>query len=100
MNKTFIIWIGIRSLDTGHFTNPDMTCLAAPRVLNDNGNVIGHSRVATEQITGFSQMTPTTPETFVFFKGVNNPAVSGVFSAMPNPSPLPTPSAPRCLRDG
>jgi hypothetical protein len=79
-NKTFTIQIAIRNLDTGHFTNPDTTYLSAPQILNDDGNVIGHSHVAIERLTGFGQTTPTDPRTFVFYKGVNNPAVNGVLS--------------------
>lgn len=79
-NKTFTVQIAIRNLDTGHFTNPDTTYLAAPQMLNGDGNVIGHAHVAIERITGFGQTTPTDPKTFVFYKGVNNPAANGVLS--------------------
>ena len=79
-NRTFTIQIAIRNLQTGYFANPDTTYLAAPQMLNDEGNVIGHSHVAIEHITGFGQTTPTDPKIFAFYKGVNTPAVNGILS--------------------
>lgn len=54
--------------------------MSAPLQTDGNGNVMGHSHVVIEQLTGFGQTTPTNPKNFVFFKGLNSPAVNGVLS--------------------
>lgn len=78
--KSFTIQIAINHLETGWFTNPDLAYLAAPTMVNSAGDVLGHSHVVIEQLTGFGQTVPTVPKTFVFFKGVNTAAVNGVLS--------------------
>ena len=79
-NKTFTIQVVVNNLETGWFTNPDTTFMSAPLVVNANGDVMGHSHVVIELLTGFGQTTPTDPKHFVFFKGLNLPAVNGVLS--------------------
>lgn len=79
-NRMFTIQVAINHLETGWFTNPDTTFLSAPLVVNADGDVMGHSHVVIELLTGFGQTTPTDPKQFVFFKGLNLPAVDGVLS--------------------
>lgn len=79
-NTPFTIKLAVNNLETGWFTNPDSTFLSAPLVLNADGDIMGHSHVVIEQLTGFGQTTPTNPKQFMFFKGLNVPAVNGVLS--------------------
>lgn len=76
----FTVQVVINHLQTGFFTNPDTTYLSAPLVVNDNGDIMGHSHVVIERLTGFGQTTPTDPTHFVFFKGLNLPAVNGILA--------------------
>lgn len=78
--SAFTISIAINHLETGWFTNPQETYMSSPQQLNSNGDVLGHSHVVIEQLTGFGQTTPTDPTMFTFFKGLNDPAVNGVLS--------------------
>lgn len=79
-NTMFTVQVVVNHLETGWFTNPDTTFLSAPLVVNANGDIMGHSHVVIELLTGFGQTTPTNPKSFVFFKGLNLPAVNGVLS--------------------
>jgi hypothetical protein len=79
-NKAFTVQVVINNLETGWFTNPDSTFLSAPLVVNAEGDIMGHSHVVIEQLTGFGQTTPTDPKQFVYFKALNSPAVNGVLS--------------------
>lgn len=79
-NKMFTIQVAINHLETGWFTNPDTTFMSAPLVVNADGDIMGHSHVVVELLTGFGQTTPTDPKQFVFFKGLNLPAVNGVLA--------------------
>ena len=54
--------------------------MSAPTEINTSGDVVGHSHVVIQQLTGFGQTTPIDPATFVFFKALNDPAVNGVLS--------------------
>lgn len=76
----FTIELAISHLQTGWFTNAQSTFLSAPVEVNGFGDVIGHSHVVIEKLSGFGQTTPTDPKGFTFFKAMNNPAVNGVLS--------------------
>ena len=80
-NKTFTIQMAISHLNTGFFTNPDETFFAAPQTVDGSGDISGHSHVVIEQLTSLDQTTPTDPNKFVFFKGLNEQAQGGVLSA-------------------
>jgi len=79
-NETFTVKIAINHLETGWFTNADSTYMAAPIIVNADGDVMGHAHIVVEQLTGFGQTTPTDPRTFTFFKALNDPSVDGVSS--------------------
>ncbi|CAG9995725.1 unnamed protein product [Clonostachys byssicola] len=71
--ETFKIQIQMSNFAPGTFTNPKVTYYSAPQHLNRRGHIIGHTHV-TVQSTG-SSLNPTTPldpQTFVFFKGIND----------------------------
>ena len=80
VNQTFTVQVAIQHLDTGWFTNPDKTYMSGPQEVNAAGDVMGHSHVVIELLTGFNQTTPTDPKDFKYFKGLNGPAVNGVLS--------------------
>jgi len=79
-SQTFTVKFAINHLDTGWFTNAQETYMSSPTEINADGDVIGHSHVVIQQLTGFGQTTPTDPKTFAFFKAVNTAAVDGVMS--------------------
>jgi hypothetical protein len=79
-NQTFTVKIAIIHLETGWFTNSQTTYMAAPVEVNANGDVIGHSHLVIQQLTGFGQTTAVDPKDFVFFRVMGTPAVDGVLS--------------------
>jgi len=81
-NKTFTVQLAINHLETGWFTNPQNTYMSSPQVVNGGGDVMGHSHLVIERLTGFNQTTPTDPKTFEFFKALNDPAVNGTLSCV------------------
>ncbi|KAI0641125.1 hypothetical protein C8Q79DRAFT_919785 [Trametes meyenii] len=72
--------MAIQHLETGHFTNAQENFFAAPQVVNGGGDIQGHSHVVIEQLTALDQTTPTDPNKFAFFKGLNDAAQGGVLS--------------------
>jgi hypothetical protein len=80
-NQEFTISMNIQNLDTGNFVNANENYFAAPQQLNAQGQIIGHTHVVIEAINGLADTTPTNPQTFAFFKGVNTAAVNGAVTA-------------------
>jgi len=81
-NKSFNIQLRVSKLQTGNFVNAQTNYFAAPQQLNQNGQVIGHSHVVVERINNLRQDTPTDPNVFAFFKGVNDKAnAQGILTA-------------------
>lgn len=80
-NTNFTISMAISNLDTGFFVNAEENYFAAPQQIGDTGNIKGHSHVVVESLTSLDQTEPTSPGTFAFFKGLNNPAQNGVLTA-------------------
>lgn len=78
-NTDFTITMNINNLVTGNFVNADESYFAAPQQLQ-GGIIVGHSHFVIEQLTSLGQTTPTNPQVFAFFKGVNTPASGGVLS--------------------
>jgi len=79
-STTFTVRLAISHLQTGWFTNSQNTYMSAPVEVNAFGDVIGHSHIVIEKLTGFAQTTPTDPKNYAFFKALNDPAVNGVVS--------------------
>ncbi|KAG9030408.1 hypothetical protein FRB95_003966 [Tulasnella sp. JGI-2019a] len=73
-NQNFTIQLAIKNMQTGAFTNANQNYFAAPQQLNGSGQIVGHSHVVIESLPSLGSTTPTDPATFVFFKGLNNPA--------------------------
>ncbi|KAJ3789404.1 hypothetical protein GGU10DRAFT_372215 [Lentinula aff. detonsa] len=80
-NTAFTIQLNMNNLDTGNFVNANENYFAAPQQLNSNGQIIGHTHVVIEAINGLSDTTPTDPQKFAFFKGINTAAVNGQVTA-------------------
>jgi len=80
-NKNFTVQMAISNLETGNFVNAEANYFAAPQQVNAQGQIIGHSHIVIEKLTSATQTTPTDPNTFAFFKGLNDPATNGVLSA-------------------
>jgi len=78
-NTDFTITMNINNIVTGNFVNADESYFAAPQQLQ-GGIIVGHSHFVIEQMTSLGQTTPTNPQVFAFFKGVNTAAVGGVLS--------------------
>ncbi|KAJ3713579.1 hypothetical protein C8R42DRAFT_633705 [Lentinula raphanica] len=80
-NTEFTITMNINNLDTGNFVNANENYFAAPQQLNAQGQIIGHTHVVIEALSDLGQTTPTDPQKFAFFKGVNTAAVNGAVTA-------------------
>jgi hypothetical protein len=77
----FTIELAIENLITGNFVNAQQNYFAAPQQLQD-GVILGHSHVVVELLDdGLEQTTPTDPQVFAFFKGLNAPAEGGILTA-------------------
>ena len=97
-NTAFTIQMAIKHLQTGNFVNAQQNYYAAPQTyafilslyaalllisiysINSAGDVIGHTHVVIEKISSFQQNTPTDPNTFAFFKGVNQQDTNGILT--------------------
>ncbi|CAE6445691.1 unnamed protein product [Rhizoctonia solani] len=80
-NTAFTIRMAIKNLSTGNFVNPATNYYGAPAQTTADGTLIGHSHVVIEKLTSRTQTTPTDPQKFAFFKGLNQAAVGGVLTA-------------------
>jgi hypothetical protein len=80
-NTQFTVEMNIANMQTGFFVNAQKNYFAAPQVLNQQGQIQGHSHVVIEEITSLQQTDPTNPRVFAFFKGLNAAAVGGKLTA-------------------
>ncbi|KAK2460365.1 hypothetical protein APHAL10511_007530 [Amanita phalloides] len=80
-NTQFAVQMAINNMQTGFFVNPDEDYFSAPQQLNAQGQIQGHSHVVIEQLSSLDQTTPTNPQQFVFFKGLNDAAQNGILTA-------------------
>lgn len=79
-NATFNITLAVSNFDSGNFVNADTNYFAAPQQLSSQGQVVGHAHAVVESISALDQTTPTDPNKFVFFKGLNDKAVDGLLT--------------------
>lgn len=79
-NTDFTIQMAVKNLETGNFVNAQENFFAAPQVVNDQGNIRGHSHVVVEKLPSLDSAVPTDPNTFAFFKGLNDKDQGGVLS--------------------
>ncbi|KAF8637168.1 hypothetical protein AX17_003072 [Amanita inopinata Kibby_2008] len=80
-NTPFTIKMAIKNMEVGFFVNAKENYFAAPQTLNAQGQIQGHSHVVIEQLSSLDQTTPTDPQKFAFFKGLNDKAQNGFLTA-------------------
>ncbi|KAG0697808.1 hypothetical protein DFH29DRAFT_132594 [Suillus ampliporus] len=74
-NTTFQVALAIRGLQTGFFVNPDTNYFAAPQQIDPtSGQIQGHSHIVIEALESLTQTTPTDPNKFAYFLGMNSKA--------------------------
>ncbi|KAJ7881867.1 hypothetical protein B0H13DRAFT_2235522 [Mycena leptocephala] len=81
-NTNFTIQLAIKNLDAGFFTNAKENYFAAPQQLNTEGTIVGHTHVVIESITAIDAIEALDPNSFIFFKGINDPLVDGQVSTV------------------
>ncbi|KAH7091833.1 hypothetical protein BKA62DRAFT_723877 [Auriculariales sp. MPI-PUGE-AT-0066] len=62
------------NLQTGAFTNAQLTYYAAPVSLNNDNVVIGHSHITCQLLPSLNSVDLLDINVFAFFKGLNDPA--------------------------
>lgn len=80
-NTEFTITMALNNMQAGVFTNAQKNYFAAPQQLNSAGQIIGHSHFVVELLDSLEQTTPTNPNVFAFFKGIDGAQVNGVVTA-------------------
>jgi len=80
-NTEFTITMALNNMQAGVFTNAQANYFAAPQQLNSAGQIIGHTHVVVELLDSLTQTTPTNPNVFAFFKGIDGAQVNGVVTA-------------------
>ena len=73
--------MAVANFQTGVYVNAEENYYAAPQQVNGQGQIIGHSHVVIETLTALDQTTPTNPQNFTFFTGLNDPAANGTLTA-------------------
>ncbi|EKM60440.1 uncharacterized protein PHACADRAFT_246383 [Phanerochaete carnosa HHB-10118-sp] len=81
VNQSFTVQMAVSNLDTGFFVNADENFFAAPQQTGSTGNIQGHSHIVIEAVNSFTDTSPTNPNVFAFFKGLNDPAANGQLTA-------------------
>lgn len=79
--QSFTFSINVRNMQTGNFVNAQQNYFAAPQQVNNQGILIAHSHITVNKISSFQDTQALDPQLFVFFKGLNDPAVNGVLTA-------------------
>jgi hypothetical protein len=73
-NTAFNVTMAVKNIQIGVFTNAQKTYYANPQFLNSAGEVVGHTHLVIEQIPSITSTAVTDPQTFSFFKGVDDAA--------------------------
>ncbi|CAG8487312.1 3488_t:CDS:2 [Dentiscutata heterogama] len=87
-NKTFLVKIKVKNLNTGFFSDPNTEYYTSSQELDNNGLIKGHTHVVVQKL---DDENPPDPTAFAFFKGLNDKADNGVLST------IVTPGLPRGL---
>lgn len=80
-NTSFNIVVAVAGFEVGNFVNAEENYFAAPQQTNKQGQIQGHSHVVVEKMDAIDQTKPTNPNTFAFFKGLNDKASGGTLTA-------------------
>jgi hypothetical protein len=71
-NTTFDVSVQLVGLHAGSFTNADATYYSAPQALV-GGRITGHTHITIQNLgDSISPTQPPDPDTFAFFKGIND----------------------------
>ncbi|KAJ3157407.1 hypothetical protein HDU86_003298 [Geranomyces michiganensis] len=70
-----VVAIDMVGLDTGFFSDPQLTYNKQPQTLNGNGIIQGHQHVTIQPLTNTNAAPDSTK--FVFFKGLNDQSKDG-----------------------
>jgi hypothetical protein len=81
-NQTFNIVLGVQGMQDGDFTNAETTYFSAPTQVNAQGIYVGHNHIVVQQIKSLADTSILDPQTFAFFKGLNDVAVNGQLTAV------------------
>jgi len=74
-NQDITMVANIANIQTGTFTNPDVTYYSAPQALNGQGQIIGHTHFTVQDMGGnAAPQQALDPTKFAFFKGIDGPA--------------------------
>ncbi|PLW15807.1 hypothetical protein PCANC_14988 [Puccinia coronata f. sp. avenae] len=80
-NQTLEVFLKVRNIILGVFTNPKNTYLQGPVQLDpDTKSVLGHTHVVVQQIDCLESINIPDPTMFIFFKGIDNAAKDDVVS--------------------
>lgn len=81
-NTPFTMKVNVKNAQLGVFTNADENYYSAPQQVNKQGLIIGHTHLVVEEVGTLKSTTPTDPNNFAFFKGIDDAAdVDGNVSA-------------------
>lgn len=69
--QEFSVQAVTNNLETSNAVNAQSNFLSAPQQLNAQGVIKGHIHVVIEEISSFTQNTPTDPKSFAFFKEIS-----------------------------
>ncbi|KAG1825559.1 uncharacterized protein BJ212DRAFT_1314819 [Suillus subaureus] len=74
-NTTFQVTLAVKELQTGFFVNPDTNYFSAPQQIDPtSGQIQGHAHFVIEALQSLTQTTPTDPNKFAYFLGLNGKA--------------------------
>ncbi|GBC04643.1 hypothetical protein RclHR1_00580008 [Rhizophagus clarus] len=76
-NTPFNVDTKVQGLSTGFFSDPAVDYYQIQQTLDKNGQIQGHSHITIQQLSGNNIPDP---QTFAFFKGLNDAAKNGVLS--------------------
>ncbi|ORY34196.1 hypothetical protein BCR39DRAFT_556591 [Naematelia encephala] len=79
--KTFTISLATQNILLGSFTDAQADYYAAPQQVDKaSGNIIGHAHIAIQKMPSITSTQVLDPQTFDFFKGMDNSDVNGISS--------------------
>lgn len=74
-NTTFQVTLAMKGIQTGFFVNPDTNYFSAPQQIDPTtGQIQGHAHIVIEALQSLTQTTPTDPNKFAYFLGLNSKA--------------------------
>jgi len=78
LGQDFTVKLKSINIEFGYFDDPNTLYYSSPQVLNDVGNIKGHSHIVIQKINNINTVPLAT--SFIFFKGLNEPGIDGELS--------------------